>query len=322
MKGVMKMKVAYLMILILCISVSIVGAKTRVFILSGQSNMVGVGEVKKLTKTLRVSHTITNSAIYVSVQGHGLRGPMQIAPGNTALTPENDGVENTFGPELGIGKVLRQYYLKDKLIFIKVAVGGTMLHDDPSYPDFHWLTSDDQPAPLMVAFFDKVQEAVGKITDVGYTIDGFIWMQGESDGDKIKSAVYSKKLTRFVELIRQRWPGIPFVYGMIHNENFVDANGIRKDEWPEGRRVQIEQYRAQSLISNCRCTDKTAGKDATVYQSTEDLYGYAHYNTAGMLNVGKYLGEAMVDKIKGVKNHGCAMQGASTIMNVLEAVTE
>lgn len=192
------MKVVHMAMLILCVSISLVAAKTRVFILSGQSNMVGVGKVSELTEDQRKSHTIKNSAIYVSVQKRPLLFLTPIQPGNTALTPEYDGKDKdsveirTFGPELGIAKVLRQRYPFDKLILIKVAMGGTILCYDPNYPNLHWLTSGDMPSALMLTFFAKVQEAFGKITDVGYSIDGFFWMQGEGDGDKVKSAVYSK----------------------------------------------------------------------------------------------------------------------------------
>jgi hypothetical protein len=132
-----------------------------------------------------------------------------------------------------------------------------------------------------------------------------LWMQGEQDACfDTMAARYAANLKTFVvDEIRKDFgrPSLPFVYGKIKNDTI--AYGVYG--WPYGRTVQMEQYRAQSIIPCVRCTDGSADSNATRWNILPGDPAYAlgfnwrHYDTHGALVVGKALGAAMVQLLNG-----------------------
>lgn len=91
-------------------------AAVKVFLLSGQSNMVGFGKISKI------------------LDSNSFQFSFPIIPRNpcTFLDCKTDTcVERfNFGPEVGIAKVLSAAYPKDKIILIKAAWSGKGLAPD------------------------------------------------------------------------------------------------------------------------------------------------------------------------------------------------
>jgi hypothetical protein len=90
-------------------------APVKVFILSGQSNMVGFGIPCYLTtEGIKNGGRCGNIRVYSAVDGDStvsgpetLRAPLRSHP--------------FFGPEIGIGEILSEFYKNDTIVFIKVA---------------------------------------------------------------------------------------------------------------------------------------------------------------------------------------------------------
>lgn len=167
-----------------------------VFILAGQSNMVGSGKADALPEDLNKPQEQVQFVKFWGVQWRPL------------LPKKSFGPEVTFGSEMAKA-------LKGKVGIVKLANGGTSLKQ-------HWNPTE----------FDK-KKGVGVLRDrlVGYVkrikkthpkirIAGMLWMQGEADSryGKIKMEDYRDKLELFIDLCRKEFGSetMPFVCGRIN----------------------------------------------------------------------------------------------------------
>jgi hypothetical protein len=147
------------------------------------------------------------------------------------------------------------------------------------------------------------------------------WMQGEQDASfDTMAARYAANLRTFVtDKIRKDFgvASLPFVYGKIKNDTI--SYGVYG--WPYGGTVQMEQYRAQSMIPCVRCTDGSADSNATRWNVLPSDPAYAsgfnwrHYDTHGVFVVGKALGAAMVQLLSGdTAVPGCSKPAESGVV--------
>ena len=180
-----------------------------VFILAGQSNADGRGIVSELTGNLAgfsgqqptVILHYTNPA-YSSTNDQSryrkwvpLEPGYSVAPGSSGALPRN-----SFGPEIGIGKVLAQHFAHPALI--KVTQGGTSL----TISGTNWYPAPLGSAtvgPLYTALIESTRLALQQITAAGetYTVHALFWHQGESDS--ANSSSYANLYPVFVDSIRR-----------------------------------------------------------------------------------------------------------------------
>jgi hypothetical protein len=138
-----------------------------VYVMAGQSNMVGEGNDTDLAKS--DLQQVPNAEIY-------LDSPVQMNSHMKTWLPVGPGfgwTDDQFGPELGFARRYHTLFPDRHLAIIKISQGGTELYDAwkaPSGPLYQLLTKSvvDQLAVLS--------------TRARPEIAGFIWMQGESDG--------------------------------------------------------------------------------------------------------------------------------------------
>jgi hypothetical protein len=288
MKGILqKKRLAPAIFLLLLVLWPNHGNAAKVFILAGQSNMEGLGLVADLSSFSQ--YVFTKVKIYSSVWGlPSFSFYPVLSPGN----PFPD--SSTFGPEIGIAQVLTVAYPQDSFIFVKAAWGSTSLSDD-------WLGG--QAYTWFRSIVGPALDSIG--TPSRDSIAGMFWMQGEQDASfDTMAARYADNLRTFVnDKIRKDFglASLPFVYGKIKNDTI--SYGVYG--WPFGGMVQKEQYRAQSMIPCVRCTDGSADSNATRWNVQPGEPGYAsgfnwrHYDTHGVLVVGRALGTAMVELLSG-----------------------
>jgi hypothetical protein len=292
------------------------GATTKVFILAGQSNMAGFGLVsdpdvqKPNYPNIRIYRALDNAPSVSAFPS--------LVPGNSGFPAgypmddadfPNGSFPATFGPELGIAKVLTAKYPADKLAFIKVAYGGTNLTQE-------WV-GNTAPKYVYSWFQQRVTEAMtalGSATGGDYQICGIIWMQGESDGaDAALSAkgLYESSLKTLVNTLFRGWLTttrhynvktvngvIPFALGQIKLGSY----------WKYATAINQEMFRAQSSIPGVRCTDGStrAATYPVAAPLRPDLYPFnpAHYTAKGQMDVGVSLGNAIAEALDG-KTGGC-----------------
>jgi hypothetical protein len=295
----------------------------KVYILSGQSNMDGLGKMADIIANDSFAEYRTiypKIKFFLALEGGELTYSDTLKPGSSALQ-DVGGISgnNTFGPELGIAKILSSKFPNDTMVFIKIPWGGTIL-------ETNWVKDQPKPGetvPVYSWFISRVKEALDQLSKSpeGYEIQGVIWLQGEGDGlDSGIASRYSENLHYFVESrLRpdlRNYPAhlingmVPFVYGRIHNEKFppfTSTNTTWTEMWPYGDQVQKAQYNAQNEIPCVRCSDTSLIATVWPYGSPDSPLGFgpAHYNTEGVIRVGEGLGRAMVELLSGKKDSGC-----------------
>jgi hypothetical protein len=237
-------------------------AKTRVFLLGGQSNMIGQGANSELTAPYDTPQTDVN------FWRGGTWVPVRPGFGNSA---------NSFGPEVSFGIAIKDAYPADDLYLIKYAVGGTALYNDwspvaPGGPQYNGFTNT---AAAALANLDAAS--------IDYEIAGMLWMQGESDGMNMPHAkAYNKNLTDLIRLVRAEFksPKMPFVLGRV---------GKHYDSRPKGGAdiVRAAQVAVAEADPNVICFD------------TDDVpiasYNPGHYNTEGQLTLGQRFANQLLD---------------------------
>ncbi len=145
----------------------------KVYILSGQSNMVGFGRIagddegtlEYLTSTQnRFPNLVDSAGSWVSRQDVYYRGVIS-AVGNGPLEPRYGANGASFGPELGFGQVMGWHH-DEPVLIIKTSIGNrslgwdclppnseTFVFNGTNYPSYggygNWDVGDPEPAPFV-----------------------------------------------------------------------------------------------------------------------------------------------------------------------------
>lgn len=180
---------------------SVVDRNTHVYLLIGQSNMAGRGQVDAESKLIDPQIIMLDSL-------------NQWVPATDPVhfdKPKVDGV----GPAISFAKTIKGNNKKIKIALVPCAWGGS--------PIKVW---EPGAVYLKAHPYDDAIKRV-KIAMKTGVLKGIIWHQGESDNDSINSAVYLEKLVALVSRLRSdlQLPNLPFVAGEIgyfNKENFIN----------------------------------------------------------------------------------------------------
>jgi len=170
-----------------------------------------------------------------------------------------------FGPEISFA---RKYSadIKEPIGIIKHSKGGSLLAS-------HWSPTSQS--------FNLYKELLAKVQKAGETrpikVVGVIWMQGESDGVNDKRAgLYPTNLVKLIEGFRTEFknPDLTFVCGRVNPplDKFPASPAVRK----------AQEECAASKYAWINLDDLPKGSDNL------------HYNTAGLVEMGKRFEEATV----------------------------
>jgi len=166
-----------------------------VFVLAGQSNMEGAGQVAELPAELSAPH---KDALFVRFWD------TQFKPLDPAKLGKHFGPEVSFGDEMAKG-------LKRPVGMIKLAVGGTSIEQ-------HWNPASEDKRGLYKRLTGYVTGIQAKQKNV--KVVGMIWMQGEADAKYHSKTVeqYRDKLEALIDGCRKEFgnPDMPFVCGRVN----------------------------------------------------------------------------------------------------------
>ena len=214
-----------------------------VYIVAGQSNTDGRGDVSDLT-TAQLASLQTDAIISFLNPGSereravptsnpndldvGTNGFTDLVPGGFSvdgtsarmLTP-------TFGPELAFGAFIAEATETDnRIAIVKVSRGGSSLRNDWRVnPTVN--TGPDVPEGFIYrAFIEEVSARLAELRADGSTaiVKGVVWHQGESDSNNGVNE-YVERYIEFVESVRDRFgEDIQFVLGELSRDR-VDPDG-------------------------------------------------------------------------------------------------
>ena len=267
----------------------------KVFILAGQSNMVG-------------SDAHSNKIdSYPAYKGAGAPQPdvrftsLPDLPkagfqGWTPLTP-ND----AFGPEVTFARAVTKA-LKQPIAIIKSAIGGTTAAYDWN-PD-----APEKGQKLYPRTLELIRGALRNLTEQGipYTIEGVLWHQGENDMlDRSINGSYTANLTRIIKEFRTDL-GLPNLKWYMGE---VSTKGI----WGMDNRANLSILRAQQqqVIDADKLTSyvPTSHLAFDVMGSGQPHY---HFGTQGQLQMGDAFADTYLAAI-GKKSRPKAMRFRHTL---------
>ncbi|MEE9349154.1 MAG: sialate O-acetylesterase [Flavobacteriaceae bacterium] len=186
--------------------------KVWVYLMAGQSNMEGNGQVMPQDT---IPH---NRLITINPKGEWvkLKEPINL---NFSWYKKLDCV-NSFGNNL-----LKKVPKDVTVAMIPAAVGGSSVD--------HWLNDNEFRT---MHLWSNMTEMIAEAKKVG-TIKGMIWHQGETDAKKDKLAAYPDKLTTLFNKIRKECdnPNMPIVIGELGDF------GVDRPVWKEFNQL-IEKY--------------------------------------------------------------------------------
>ncbi|MCK5804519.1 MAG: hypothetical protein KAI66_16900, partial [Lentisphaeria bacterium] len=235
-----------------------------VFVLAGQSNMVGLG----INAELSAADANVRPATYVFCDFVG--GHANSNCGSWHDLSPGFGVDpGRFGPELTFGHRLHELWPNRAIAIIKVAVGATTL----SGP---WAANS---GTLYQALINQVHAQMNDL-HLAWSprIAGFVWMQGESDACSSDDARdYYNNLRALVGALRSDMglDLMPITAGLIVDDPI----------WPEADEVRDATILLAEQLGPMDVVETT-----DLPRHAEDP---AHYNTAGTLALGRRFAESV-----------------------------
>jgi hypothetical protein len=234
-------------------------SKCKLYILAGQSNMVGRGRYDQLPPEERLLPD--NVAIRARSLDHHLAE-----------------VEGVFGPEHSLARVLGRAYPDHSLFLVKYAVDASSLLDwQPVWTEEDaTLTGHAQYGPLYQSLMGWLEKTRGTIPE-DCEAAAFFWMQGERDALFPEAArQYEENLVRLIAHIRADLgvPDLPFFLGQVNPPT---------EQYPAVEEVRAAQARLAERVRH------------TALVPTDGLSKAAdglHYDTAGQVELGRRFAQA------------------------------
>jgi alpha-galactosidase len=257
----------------------------KIYVLSGQSNMTGRGDLGDLKKpateqkaTLvryimepqnREKYQFLYEGPTKNNAGWTIRDDVFITTGERhgGLTTNYGGFRNRgFGPELPIGHLLGDYH-EEPVLLVKVAFGGCSLSKDMRPPSSGGTTGEKYPQIVKA-----VKDAIGKLPEIvpghskeaGHEIVGFFWNQGESDMSPDAAAEYETNLVNLINDLRKDLDA-PAMKSVIAITGFGGRN-------PEIGKAEIKAASEQVIAAQFAVSKRPEFKDAAVTIETRDFY--------------------------------------------------
>lgn len=241
--------------------------KLKVFILAGQSNMVGYGQLRARNKTAGDvgtmvhyvkqnpdayghlvnddgSHVVRDDVWVVNFNHRELKGKQKVQATGWLTTGFGMNDEH-IGPEYGFGMVLGEYY-EDPVLIIKCAWGGRSLAHNFLSPSAEQYPKPEKDGDKGYQYAQTIRLTKDVLANLkkhfpdydgnGYELVGFGWHQGWNDRTKQDRVdAYAANLEHFITDIRKdlNAPNLPFVIantGMGGNDASERATKLMNDQ--------------------------------------------------------------------------------------------
>ncbi|MCP3918961.1 MAG: sialate O-acetylesterase [bacterium] len=307
--------------------------KVKVFILLGQSNMLGFGKVGPESKGGTLEHAVKSEGLYPFLVDDGGEWTERMDVRNVRVMVGRGGMKlfnnewmtiqgKNIGPEIGIGHHLGNL-LDEPVLILKSCIGNRSLGWDLLPPGSEQFERDgkvyagykDSPdswekgtEPKAIGWYagkqydDDTANAKKVLEDLekyypsakGYEIAGFFWWQGAKDcGNAAHSERYEQNLVRLIEQLRKDFKA--------PKAKFVCATLGHVKEGAKGNEGKVLE--AQLAVDGKSGKYKEfQGNVASVYANPFCHGGSAngHYggNAKTYMDVGLAMGEAMVELLR------------------------
>lgn len=281
-----------------------------VFILAGQSDMVGRGEPEKLPEEMERMSPDIDFLMSYDIDRNALEGSNSTSGGKfVRLSREcqwsGAGQRYSHGPEWGIAKALvpllgglvgedekstadRQ---KRKIYLIKFAMGSTTLHED-------W--RPDSERSYFSGFVEYVREMVKEVERLEMDSEGrndvmissLFWLQGHSDasGRAEMRDNYGKNFVDFVKRVREELGEMLVVTSQLTWQCRAESKSDKKFRKQMQKVNEQVKDACRERIQNCFYSSYTEDEEANM-TCLED----GHCDTGGLLLLGELMGRTFVE---------------------------
>ncbi len=266
-------------ILFTLVTSSTFSQSVKVFIMAGQSNMQGQGDVEPVNTAGTLTHFMANDPAanefsYVQ-DGDGdwivredvwYRHKQEDGTVITENLTVGQGASfNQIGPELAFGHLIAEDE-ESRILIIKTAWGGKSLAEDFRSP-----SAGGTAGTYYTQMISDINEAIQNIEEdfpsfIGGTVEisGFCWFQGWNDGDELAFAqAYEQNLNNLITDIRTdlQSPDLPFVVALTGNGAY--------DLEPEGTWLgNLQRHVLPAQINAI----ENGGHDHIAYVDTRDFW--------------------------------------------------
>jgi hypothetical protein len=302
----------------------------QVFIMMGQSNMVGLGAVEPESKNGSLAFYCKTEKKYpylIDEAGkwtvrNDVRCSMVTCDQQTGWLEPGFGAKDNIGPELGFGHVVG-HALDAPVLLIKACIGNRSLGWDLLPPGSERFEEDgkiyggykdtepswDKGAePKDGGWYagkqydDDTANAKAALEDLDsnypdakkYEVAGFVFWQGEKDGgNAVHASHYEKNLVQFIKQLRKDFdaPNAKFVLATLGES--------KKGGGGNGGKILDAHFAVDGKDGK---HPEFKGNVATVYSNplSNGGSGNSHYggNAGTYMNVGEAMGKAMVELLK------------------------
>lgn len=272
----------------------IASGPVQVFILSGQSNMVGWGNSLELDSVARFGHDRR-----LLMFEDGAWRPLKPRRPPSRSQRETWGLkEFTFGPEVGFAHALAEAWPDMRIGIVKQAVGGTgIMAWAPEWNEADaGITGDAKKGPLYRELLGKARAALAAEPSAARA---FVWLQGAKDMRDLRAAErYAENLERLVAALRRDLgvPDLPFLIGTYRTGNVsdeLDEPNPAALEAPSGRPGALQVLRAQTdAPKRIPHTAKVILRDLPTHPNN------IHANTEGMLRAGRGFAKVYLERFE------------------------
>ena len=284
------------------------GKPLKVYILAGQSNMLGSGMIAPATTRGTLEHVVANDpdkAYQSLVDGDGkwiVRRDVRIRDQGAkhgGLTVGYGARSEHIGPELGFGHHVGDR-LENPVLIIKAAWGGKSLGGDFRPP-----SSGGETGHYYKEILRLVREATSDLRAYvpdyrgqGFEIAGFAWHQGWNDRiNKKFTAEYAGNMANFIRDIRKDLgvPDLPFVIATTGMDG-----ATRYTELELAQRSLADPETFPEFVGNVAVVDTRAGgfdgmdfwHDADLSPSSDGTHW--NRNARAYVNIGRAMADAML----------------------------
>ncbi|WP_437300322.1 sialate O-acetylesterase [Sorangium sp. So ce426] len=296
----------------LSLSAPAIAQPVKVFVLAGQSNMVGYGVGRQLPVELQSQPDVW----YDHYNPDAREGGPYAAATSADWGPlEPKGEARRYGPEITFGRAIVAAYPGHRIAIVKMAQGGTNLVEhwgrglapDPEvlYKSqlYHALLGELDSATYegdrALRYPDEVTRldgALARLESEGhpYEIAALVWMQGENEAGWSAAFSYGNTLRGFIAAIRADLgvPGLPVVLGRV-SDNLYPANG---GPIAPGKAANIDAVRAaQVTVAEEDPRVAWVDTDDFTVRSPDDTY---HFDSAAYQLLGERFAEAYLALVR------------------------
>ena len=275
--------------------------EAKIIVLAGQSNAVGVGFTKYLSRYFdadRVTRLING---YERIKIHYASHDIQNSGFEKVSINCTERTKDTFGPELGMAEYLTEISPQETYFIVKCAFGGSDMYNGwrsptSGVPYREELTADPPkalsdpayqfPGWCYNALYKLLRESISLLESQEYTpvVKGFCWMQGEADSAPPHAEPYIERYACLLRDLKESFS--PYFDQCV----FVDA-GI-SEIWVDYEQLNARK-KAYAEENGHRFVDTVAAGLTTRFEPEEepDIY---HYDAASVIKLGHMFGEGVI----------------------------